>query len=177
VRACRSRSLLAPRTVCCDAAGVGRRSVTLRSDYRCGWPLWLEGGGVVGDWFADEGDLSPQLRRDLVAVQEFFDERFHWDGGWRDPGDDARYADRMVDALLRLGRELGDEWVVTLDLWPVTDEAVLLPCAGKASFLHREGVDGAAARRPARPVRTARPAAHLREPALCAAVVWVACRS
>ena len=132
--------VLAPRTVCCDAAGVGRRSVTLRSDYRCGWPLWLEGGGVVGDWFADEGDLSPQLRRDLVAVQEFFDERFHWDSGWRAPGTMRGTPTGWSTPSCVWGRELGDEWIVTRDLWPVTDEAVLLP-------LRRQGVLPAPRRR------------------------------
>jgi hypothetical protein len=109
-----------------------RRTVKVMSDYLCGWPLWLA-GGVVGDWFAEEVGLSPQLRRDLVAAQAFFDERFHWDGGWRDPADASRYADQMVDALFRLRRELGNEWVVELDLWSVTDEAILLP-------LRRQGI-------------------------------------
>ena len=98
----------------------------LMSDYLCGWPLWLDDGGV-GEEFAEDVGLTTELRRDLVAVQSFFDERFHWDTGWRGHGDDRRYADQMVDALFRLRRELGGEWRVDLDLWPVADEAILAP--------------------------------------------------
>src|SRR5690242_18808889 len=95
------------------------------SDYSCGWPLWLDDGCVTDDWFAQEHHLSPGLRRDLVGVQAFFDQRFNWDLGWREAGDDARYAEQIVDVLFRLRRELGDAWTVELDLWPVTDEATL----------------------------------------------------
>src|SRR3954454_11805429 len=102
-----------------------RRSVRVMSDYGCGWPVWLDDGGVVGDSFAVQHHLSPELCRDLLAVQEFFDERFHWDSDWRDAGDDSRYAAQMVDVCFRLGRELGAGWTVQLDLWPVTDEAIL----------------------------------------------------
>jgi hypothetical protein len=41
----------------------------------------------------------------------------------------------MVDALFRLRRELGDEWRVDLDLWPVTDEAILAPLRGRRLLL------------------------------------------
>jgi hypothetical protein len=119
---------------------MGRQSVTVMSDYVCGWPLWLDGVGLVGDDFARERGLDPQLCRDLVAVQDFFDERFHWDKGWREPGDEPRYAELMVDAFFRLRRELGDAWLVGLDLWPVTDDAILLR-------LHRTGVLPPATRR------------------------------
>jgi len=118
---------------------MGRRLVKVMSDYLCGWPLWVDGGGVVGDSFAHERGLSAELRRDLIGVQAFFEERFHWDSGWRDAGDDARYAHQLVDVFLRLGRELGDGWVVELDLWPVTDEAILRPLRRQGILSSRDG--------------------------------------
>ena len=96
------------------------------SDYSCEWPLWLD-DGLAGEEFAEQVGLTSELRRDLVSAQAFFEERFHWDSGWRGAGDDRRYTDQMVDACFRLKRELGDAWSVELDLWPVTDEAILTP--------------------------------------------------
>lgn len=128
---------VAPVSACWEAAGVERRSATVASDYLCGWPLWLDGGGVAGDWFAEEQGLSPGLRRDLVTVQALFDERFDSGSGWRGVGDDSRYAAQMVDVFLRLGRELGDGWDLTLDLWPVTDEAILKPLRRRRILLPR----------------------------------------
>lgn len=88
------------------------------SDYGAGWPLW----GREGRLSPGDVDLPDELVTRLEAWQEFFEERFHYDRGWRFPEDATTYAaeGRQLQALLT--REI-DLWArVELDLWPVTPD-------------------------------------------------------
>ena len=58
--------------------------VRLMNDYGCDVPLW----GAT----AEELGLSDALVEELRAWQRFFDERCHWEHGWRGAGDAETHA-------------------------------------------------------------------------------------
>lgn len=92
------------------------RSVRLMSDYGAGWPLWASDGVVS----PSELGVSEDLAARLSAWQDYFEQHFHHEHGWRSPSDADVYA-REAEKLLRLlTAEIGRENHIYLDLWPVT---------------------------------------------------------
>ncbi len=88
------------------------------SDYWVGWPLWDHEGAMDPDAL----DLPAELAARLTAWQEHFEQRFHYEHGWRTPEDAAAYA-AEGKALHRLLTREVDRWAdVELDLWPVTGD-------------------------------------------------------
>lgn len=95
-------------------------AVKLMSDYGCEWPLWPLSPRL--DASADGLGLTPELTTKLLELQELFEHRFHYERGWRDAADEARYAREAVDCWYRLKRELDGRGIdVVADLWPVRD--------------------------------------------------------
>jgi hypothetical protein len=86
------------------------------SDYCVGWPLWDSGGAMDPSAL----DVSEELAARLTAWQEYFEERFHYDHGWRSAEDAAAYAAEGRALQRLLSREIGGGVDVELDLWPVT---------------------------------------------------------
>jgi hypothetical protein len=79
------------------------RRVRLMSDYGVDWPLW-----------GDEGELQPaalglsdDLTARLQAWQRLFEERFHYESGWRSAEDAAAYAADGVQLQRLLTAEAG----------------------------------------------------------------------
>jgi hypothetical protein len=85
------------------------------SDYSCGYPLWTAEGAVT----PDELGLSHELAEALLEWQDLFDGHFHYERLWDGPAHAGRYAERAEPLACRLRHELGDNWVVVVDLWPV----------------------------------------------------------
>lgn len=110
VRSPRSRARAALRSRQADGSP---RVIRLMSDYSA-VPLW-HGGMIAIEWL----ELSPELEHDILAWDELFQTRFHWEDGWRDL--DARDEYARLGPILRdrLAAEVKDFAVVELDLWPV----------------------------------------------------------
>jgi hypothetical protein len=97
-----------------DARVTNRPTVRLSPDYGAESPLWFDGGNCQ----PEEIGLTRELGRRLAAWQAFFEERYH-ERGWRERHD--REAFKAEGRLLSeaLESEVGDRFVVVLDLWPV----------------------------------------------------------
>ncbi|MFI7644129.1 hypothetical protein [Nonomuraea sp. NPDC049400] len=89
------------------------------SDYGVGWPLWNSEGAMDPSSL----DTPDELAARLNAWQEHFEQRFHYEHGWRSPDDAAVYAEegKMLQRLLTA--EVGRWFNVELDLWPITDRS------------------------------------------------------
>jgi hypothetical protein len=92
-----------------------RHRVKLMSDYTLHDPLWDDEG--VTDAAALR--LSPALESDIRAWQEHFETHFAPEVGWDSERSSRWYEERSHSLRDRLQRELGDNFAVTLDLWPV----------------------------------------------------------
>lgn len=88
------------------------------SDYSASWPLW----GREGQLSPDDFNLPEDLVTRLEGWQELFEERFHYDRGWRSPEDATAYAAEGRQLQHLLTREIGEWAHVELDLWPVTPD-------------------------------------------------------
>lgn len=91
------------------------------SEYGADFPLWDMGREPDKEYLLMVGglDITPELTADLLSWNGLFEEHFHHADGWRN--DEARdaYASAGPRLQARLQAELGRDYDVSLDLWPV----------------------------------------------------------
>jgi hypothetical protein len=78
-------------------------------DYSAGSPFWSDESGLVP---IHQLPLSPELARELVAWNDFFDTGFHHSEGWVTPADGQHFFEWGRSLCDRATAELGGDYVI-----------------------------------------------------------------
>ncbi len=97
-------------------------SLVLMSDYLASTPLWIGLGACMGRDYLEQLRLPEPLVRDLLTWQELFDTHYRHEDGWDSPQAAKTYEQDGHRLRSTLQKALPD-YVVRLDLWPVTGQA------------------------------------------------------
>jgi hypothetical protein len=93
------------------------RRMSLMSDYGCEFPVWTKYGRDNEANLA----LSVSLAQDLRVWQDVFEHGFDSERGWTTADGEERYARAAPGLRDRLISEVGSNYDVVLDAWPVKD--------------------------------------------------------
>ena len=75
--------------------------------------MFPEYGAPIPLWPGLDYPISPDLERDLISWNEYYDALYHWEDGWSTSSDPAAFWLRGRELCARVQAELGDQVAVT----------------------------------------------------------------